>query len=420
MNGRALKSGFKRSRVGRARFAWSPDLVRCVLETIGSGDGPQQEWLRQAAGAVKSLSDTFLQPDGSPEAVPVYGADPLLRPAYAAYYLLANVPKIVETLESAPPDWSGIRRVVDLGTGPGTAVVGMLIARERAGIRTPVSITGIDYSTDFLSLAQSIVKTFRNCLGIGGPDRFLIRDLNGVPGSLQPAGIGEPADLLMAANVMAELSDAAVSAFPDLLETHLRPGGHALLLEPAQRRPARRLLEVRNRLGASGWSILFPCPGPFPCPALERKRDWCHHRLEWDPPKPVSEIDRITGMHKHLLNFTGLLFGKPGTDPSLQKITPDLKAPHPGLRPADSAEGGPECRIVSEILARKGRYEAFVCGDFGAGPHLLLAVLEKKRINDYNESFLELARYDRVRIDGAVIRGGRLVLSEDSRLTRRG
>lgn len=415
-----MTSGFKRSRVGRARFGWSPELVRIVMETLGSGNGPQQEWLRQTADAVKTLSDTFLNPDGLPELIPVYGADPQLRPAYAAYYLLANVPKIVEALESARPDWSGIRHVVDLGTGPGTALVGMLIARERAGIRSPVSITGIDYSADFLSLAQSIVNAFRNNLGIGGPDRFLIRDLNAAPGSSRPAGIGEPADLLMAANVMAELSDASISGFPDLLETHLRPGGYALLLEPAQRRPARRLLDVRDRLGAAGWSILFPCPGRFPCPALERRRDWCHHRLEWDPPPPVSEIDRITGMYKHLLNFTGLMLQKPAADPSLHEIVPDVTDSRPGLQTTNAADGGLECRIVSEILARKGRYEAFVCGDFGAGPHLLIAVLEKKRINDYNESFLELARYDRVRIDGAVIRGGRLVLSEDSRLTRRG
>ncbi len=58
-----------------------------------------------------------------------------------------------------------------------------------------------------------------------------------------------------------------------------------------------------------------------------------------------------------------------------------------------------------------------LCGEFGGETHLLTAVLEKKRFTNYNKMFVDLARYDRVRIDGATVRGDRLVLSEASRLT---
>ncbi len=340
-----MPSFSKKKPVKPARFQWTPELIHLVTDTLDLTDS-NPATLRTMAAAVKSLSDTFLL--GTLESVRVYGAEARLRSAYAAYYLLANLPKVVETLESAPIDWDSVTSVLDLGTGPGTALIGVMLARHRAGIKTPVSLTALDHSPDFLHIAKNLLTVFRNNLHIGGSDRFLVRDLTTesrstrwqghVPPDIVPASVfpfgsptspittapittapgaaaAEPFDLVTAANVLVELPDAALQTIPEILNERVRDDGYVLLLEPAQRDPARRLLAIRDRLCASGWKNLFPCPGNYRCPALDRKRDWCHHRLKWTPPALVEEIDRLTGMHKSLLNFTGLVFRKSIAEP---------------------------------------------------------------------------------------------------------
>lgn len=427
----------KKGRVRYSRFDWTTDLLDLVMDAAGlpgvAGSAPAPaDVIRTIATAVKSLSDTFLHarsagpsPD-TPAGCMLYGADAELRAAYTAYYLLANAPKIVETLESALIDWQSVRSVLDIGTGPGTALTGLLITRHRSGTDIPLDLIAIDHSRDFLKLAETIIRKFRDALNTSGNDRFLCSDIvSGLRAADYNSG-EKPVDMVIAANVLAELPPDSLDIIPAMLAGRLRPGGYAVLLEPARRIPARRLLTLRDRLCAAGWRTLFPCPGDYPCPALGRTRDWCHHRLEWTAPDLVKAVDRLTGMHKYLLNFTGLVLRKPeviiipstpaapAADGMFTQPAADESFDQP---PVDGLRVSTSCRVISDIMPQKGRFEALLCGDFDGRQHLLTAVLEKKRINDYNKAFLELARYDRIRIDGAAIRGNRLVLSEASRLT---
>ena len=394
----------KKPNIRPVRFPWTEDLsetVRAALKLPPENDTA----VELLAESVKQLSDRFLLTGISP-----YADTPDFLRAYVSYYLPVNVPKIADTLlcsgicasdppGGAPPEGSPesrqsqqeYLRVLDLGTGPGTALIALLLVRNMLNRHGPLDITATDRTPAFLEAAEALVTAFRHLTGIPGSNRFLLRDIPDIPPG--------PFDCVMMANVMAELTGSLMDRFHERLETLVAPGGAVLLMEPAQRRVARALHALRDALNPAIWHILYPCPGAYPCPALTRDRDWCHHRLAWDPPETVRCIDRNTRMNKQFLNFTPLVLRRrdiPGGD----------TAPEP-----------PVLRVISDVRILKGKLEVLVCGEFGDDSHLRTVMLENKKMTRYNEMFTDLVRYDRIRIEHVEVRGDRLILSETSRLT---
>ncbi|MCD4655444.1 small ribosomal subunit Rsm22 family protein, partial [bacterium] len=277
--------------------------------------------------------------------------------------------------------------------------IAFLIARHRAGITVSLDITAIDYSNEFLEMAKELIQIFRHHFKINGKDIFHKADLK-QEGSLTFVSVTGSAKLVMASNILSELSAMFINVFPDRLNQLLNPDDFLLLMEPAQRFPARKLLEVRDRLCKFGWKPIYPCPGNYMCPVLERRRDWCHHRLKWEPPELVKMIDGLTGMNKHLLNFTPLIMRKTADNDEVR---------------TDSANW---YRVISEVRQLKGKLEVVICGEFSNKEHQKICMLENKYFSRYNELFPDLARYDQIRLDKAENRANRLILSETSRLTK--
>lgn len=411
----------KKARVRSARFAWPPKWLEAVTTELGF-DISDRRHVKSIASAIKRLSDTFIEQTGakpiggrnsSVQSRWLYGDDNLLRTAYAAYYLPVNVPKLVEMFESVRFPWGSVGHILDIGTGPGTAAIAGLIARARTGLTSPVDITLCDHSRDFLELSKQMIAVFRRILNIPGTDlsyHFILSSDSGKNDHIyQKTGY----DLVLAANIVAELSKNTTDELPSHLADLVNPGGYVVFVEPARRLPARQVTAVRDEVIKTGWKVLYPCPASYPCPLMSRQKDWCHHRLLWQAPEHISAIDGLIGMEKNLLNFTGFILEKPSE-------TDSIFAESEFLGP-DRNQGGDRVslpsRVISDVMAQKGRYCVYVCGIFNGKARALPAVLEKKRMTDYTECLAGLARYDLIRLENVGIRENQLILDENSRLT---
>ncbi|MBN1296077.1 hypothetical protein JXA80_04805 [bacterium] len=399
------------SRIRSARFDWPSAWVEVVTDSCpGTGD------TETVAAAVKTLSDQFLDrttgtADTSMSMIP-YGENPAFLAAYIRYYLLVNTPKLIAIFEDSGIDLQTISRVLDIGTGPGTAAIAALIAGYRCGIHSSLDIAAIDHSAAFLRTAGNLIRRFRSLLDRPGTDSFS-RSFPSLPSPLTDRSFmpssqstGSP-DLILVSNALAEFDTSLQNRLPDILDGIAVPGSYLVVMEPARKASARRALHLRNVLCTRGWAVRYPCPGDYPCPALECPRDWCHHRLTWTAPPPVRTIDRYTGMEKDLLNFSPLVLIKPKPMDSTPVVGPTDLSLHLG-----------PLRIVSELRSYKGKQEITVCGRFSTGGQLMICMLENKRLSRYNDVFPDLARYDRIRIEGATRRGDRIILSESSRVIR--
>lgn len=411
----------KKGRVRSARFKWSLEWLEAVFTKLGL-DISDRQHIKSIASAIKKLSDTFIDQTGTkpvsnrnPPAQSrwLYGNDNLLRTAYAAYYLPVNVPKIVEILESMWFRWDTVQHILDIGSGPGTAAVACLIARVRAGLTSPIDITVCDHSRDFLELSKKIIILFRRILNIPGDDRFFLFDLSSDSDKRDHAYLKTGYDLALAANIIAEIPEIASARLADFFAGLVNPGGHVVFLEPARRQPARHVTAIRDELTHHGWNVLYPCPASYPCPLMSDRKDWCHHRLFWQAPEHISAIDRLIGMEKNLLNFTGFILEKP--------LETDLKPVESEAFNCDQNQIGVRvclpCRVISDVRPQKGRYCVHVCGVFDGKARALQALLEKKRMTDYTGLLANLARYDLIRLENVSIRGNQLILDENSRLT---
>jgi ribosomal protein RSM22 (predicted rRNA methylase) len=135
----------------------------------------------------------------------------------------------------------------------------------------------------------------------------------------------------------------------------MAPDGLCLLIEPALRETSRALLAVRDRLVASGLSVLAPCLFQAACPVLQRDRDWCHDSAD------------VLVAGRSRVDFSYVLLGqaRPCLDPTLH-------------------------RVVSDPLKDKGRLRLFVCGP--SGRHQIMRV-DRER-SDANQVLDQARRGD--------------------------
>ena len=128
-----------------------------------------------------------------------------------------------------------------------------------------------------------------------------------------------------------------------------------LLLEPSTRKDFARLARVRAGLIAKGWTICAPCTHQLACP-LANERDWCHDRVEFDPPHWWKELESCLPMKNRTITFSYLLARREATT-QVQKIdcaaaSEGVGAPQTGFHPA---------RIVGDQMKEKGKTRAMVC-----------------------------------------------------------
>ncbi len=305
-----------------------------------------------------------------------YLKDPALRSAYVRYYLPANRekvrPALAELALHADRLLSRSRlRVLDLGAGPGTSLLGLLDFFARQPERPTLACTAVDRVAENLRVAADLFIARRSEGGIDASLTTVCADVEGSERLIEGRF-----DLIFLSNVLNELfrfDDDRIARRISLVRTvlarHLADDGSCIVIEPALRETSREMLEVRDGLVADGFSIFSPCPAVDKCPALTNPKDWCHEDIAWDQPALLREIDRLAGLRKDSLKFAYLVLRKDGRS-LLEQFGKDA------------------FRVVSDPLSTKGKTEFYICG---AGGRRLVTRLDKDR-TETNRSFEALKR----------------------------
>lgn len=227
-----------------------PARIEALLE------GREFKAIRRAAD---ELSDAYRA--GQPQVA-------LRTPEHHLAYLLVRLPAtyaaISAVLSEVRDRVGGIRSVLDLGAGPGTAA--WAAAEIFPGLER---VTLIERDAEMVALAKK--------LAAGHP---VLSRAQWVANDLRSAKF-EAHDLVIAAYSLSELSgrDALTGVSTRAWATAQNAFA---IIEPGTPRGFACLLPIRDALLAQGQHMVAPCPADAECPMKVRPGDWCHFsaRLE--------------------------------------------------------------------------------------------------------------------------------------------
>ena len=332
-----------------------------------------------------------------------YLKDRGLREAYGAYFLLPNLVKIQAPLRelAAHPGKLLDRdtlRVLDLGCGPGTAMLGVLEFFAAGKKRPRIDFTAVDQVAENLKMAGELVAAFKSTSDLEVSLKTIRSTIEQAPRLPETAF-----NLIIFSNVLNEIfihAEARIAKrtalVSDLLNRFLADDGSCIIIEPALRETARDLLAVRDGLVDAGFPLYAPCLCHTACPALANPKDWCHEDLPWDEPELIQELDKLTGLRKDSLKFSYLIVRKDA------KTLRDVYGEH-------------AFRVVSEPLVSKGKREFYICGEAGRK----LITRQDKDETPGNDAFGRLQRGDVVGFENLIDEGKRYKISRETRVNRR-
>jgi ribosomal protein RSM22 (predicted rRNA methylase) len=361
---------------------------------------PSPVELKTLAANVAKLSELLTRErDSLPSA---YLKDKGLREAYEAYYLPANLRKIQAPLAELalhPGDLLGkvTLRVLDLGCGPGTAMIGALEFFATGNKHPRIEFTAVDRVAENLNMAEKLSTTFKR---VSNLDVALKTVHSAIEEALHLPE--RTYDLIIFSNVLNEIFihdgeriSRRTMLATEFLNRFLADDGSCIIIEPALRETSRELLAVRDGLLAQGFHVYAPCLCQTGCPALVNPKDWCHQDLAWNPPIEIQELDRLAGLRKDSLKFSYLILRKDS-------------------RSLGELYGESAFRVVSEPLVSKGKIEFYICGH---GGRRLLARLDKDATTQ-NETFGRLQRGDVVGFERLLDEGKRYKVGKNTGVKR--
>jgi ribosomal protein RSM22 (predicted rRNA methylase) len=219
--------------------------------------------------------------------------------AYALYYTPINAAKVLHLL----PLLSGLKRevsVLDVGSGPGTVGLALL-----AGLSRDFKMTCVEQSKYMRDLAERLISGFT---GEGSLKTLtMVSELdNG----------GQKFDVVVAANLLAELSEEDAQELIDRIGDRVAEGGYLVIVEPGQQAHTRRLMSLRDRILATKAELVprFPCLRRDSCPMLTASRtDWCHGAIEWRQPRLHAQLDDLLAFNKHRIKYAAFIFQRGGS-----------------------------------------------------------------------------------------------------------
>jgi ribosomal protein RSM22 (predicted rRNA methylase) len=327
-----------------------------------------------------------------------YLRDQGLRKAYLTYFLPPNLAKIQVPFRELclhPDNLIAKERlqVLDLGTGPGTAVLGIREFFRQRGSRQYLEFTAVDKVGENLKEAEAL---FREAGGETDSRASLSTVRSGIEAIVERSG--GPFDIIVLSNVLNEMylreTDRIMkrtALVRNIMERLLAADGSFIIIEPALQETSRELLMVRDGIVDGGAHVYSPCLTQRHCPALMNPKDWCHEDRHWNPPDVVLELDEATGLRKDSLKFSYVI---------LRNDSRSL---------ADVCGPG-NYRVVSEPLASKGKLEFYFCGEEGRR----LATRLDKDASAANALFEHLRRGDIVRVASLVIEERRFRIAKET------
>ena len=319
-----------------------------------------------------------------------------LRRAYMMYFLPSNIYKIhlpLKELSLHPQKILSKKeiKILDLGSGPGTTILGILDFFSNQKKRPSLEFTAIDSVVENLSIAKDLFKLFTENVNIDASLKTF--KINIEKAEAIPEG---SYDIIILSNILNELFykeekkiAKRVSFLTTIIRKFLASDGNCIIIEPALRETTREMLEIRDSLVKNGFKIYSPCLIDEPCPALSNPKDWCHEDIPWIPPKIIKEIDKLTGLRKDSLKFSYLVLRKDK------------------LSLSDILEKN-SYRVVSEPLVSKGKLEFYICG---IGGRRLITMLDKDKTPS-NMQFQKLQRGDIVSFRDLIDEGNRFKIDK--------
>lgn len=367
---------------------------------MSTPDRPAKKDLKSIAADVVRLSWLLTR---ERERLPFeYMKDDRLRRAYLAYFVPSNIPKIHIPLKELASHPAGLipkdrLRVIDLGSGPGTALLGIMDFFSTREERPFLELTAVDSVPENLDDAMSLFMSWKKRTGLDSTLRTLKSPVEHAHLRLSK----ERFDIAVLSNVLNELfcgHEDRISKRRDLIlrimDRLLNLGGSCIIIEPALRDTSREMLDAVCGLLGMGIHIYSPCHPAGLCATLSNPRDWQHEEAAWDPPGLVKEIDRFTGLVKDALKFSYVVLRKDNL--SILDVF-----------------GENAYRVVSEPLASKGKLEYYLCGQDG---RRRVVRLDKDR-TDANSRFNVLRRGDFVLFKGHIDEGSRLKITKGTEVT---
>lgn len=325
---------------------------------------------------VNELSELFT--DERSRRGPEYFRHPRFRSSYLLYFLPLQAAKFITLLQLhqgaleaalALAKQDGAIRALDLGAGPGTASIALLLTLldPPPALRPLVqSVAKLPIELEWWDTDRAVMedgKALALALGEGFPalrGRVAVRSNVGNWWGASSSGSGQRVGLTFLGHVLNEASGPAgggrardskesgeTEDFRELrgrAETPIERvwrtllaragGGGTLILEPAMRRASQQLSQLRDQLlegvNAVPWG---PCLHAGKCP-LATGRDWCHFSVPLRiPGEWFREFSKGLGSERSWLKFSYLWlaspeFPAPVAPPGLRRVISDpLRAP---------------------------------------------------------------------------------------------
>jgi ribosomal protein RSM22 (predicted rRNA methylase) len=320
-----------------------------------------------------------------------YLKDEGLRKAYLSYYLPSNLSKIHLPLKELSFHQENMLskehlRILDIGSGPGSATLGALKFLSRLEKKPVLEFTVADHVAENLKDTTALFASYLERCHINASLHSMKTSVE----KLDPLLTGHY-DLIILSNVLNELfrnDEERIVRRIDILneinDHFLAHDGSCIIVEPALHDTSREMLLVRDGLLAQGFHVYSPCLINENCPALVNPKDWCHEDMPWEPPPIVKEIDKLAGLRKDSLKFSYVVLRKDNLS-LMDYYGPD------------------SFRIVSEPIISKGKIEFYMCGK---GGRRLIMKLDKDT-SPANEVFGALKRGNIVGFEKLVDEGRR-------------
>lgn len=360
--------------------AWPPSWLWLIDEAIPSwvklAYSPRDSWKDKPfskedaqffAKGVVELSELFT--DERPRRLPDYFAHPKYRSGYLLYFVPLQASKFLhlyerhrKALESAVEEAKrgGVFKMADLGAGPGTASLALLMWLQWRIAELPeIELEWWDTSQQAMKDGRELVERFANAFPrLRGKVRLKTH-----VGDWQKAKLSPGTGFTVLGHVLNESkardmgASGQVQAIRSLLAQ--TSGAGVLIVEPAARVTSQRLTQMRDLIiagepgadeslepvepqesteaqASEGTTLWGPCLHAGRCP-LNDTRDWCHFSVPIDVPGQwFKKFSEVLGSQRQWIKFSYLWFASsaypaPAAPAVNRRVISDLLVPRSDL-----------------------------------------------------------------------------------------
>lgn len=252
-----------------------------ITNAIGSCVFSDVDVVEQKGDWLKTLYDSY-QTKMEPMSVD-YSGDGTMD-AYSVYYLPRNtlVPKVAILCCAYHPAFQqlpNILRVLDLGSGTGGVILGLLdLFQNKALSGTRLHIIAVDSSLQALTRQRLLVEKIG--LNSSSLEQHQV-DLSDSRSYQSKLLVGAPYDMVFAANILTELEPDKGDALFEHIASLLSDNGVIISVEAQRNYVMRQRVRMAKNAQQVSLHIYYPCPPNVVC---SQSRCWMWRKDEFECP----------------------------------------------------------------------------------------------------------------------------------------